>query len=74
MADKDPTWELKDENQAAWGTVWWDGKKIQSDKPTILSLLKEVHHSGKGFEDGLEFLKVAPRYFRSGYVTMQRVQ
>lgn len=74
MADTDPTWELRDENQAPWGKVWWDGKEIQSDEPKILKMLKDIHHSGKGFEDGLEFLKVIPRYFRSGYVTMNRIQ
>ena len=74
MADKNPTWELRDENQAPWGKVWWDGKKIQSDDTKVITLLKEVHHSGKSFKDGLEFLEVAPRYFRSGYVTMNRIQ
>lgn len=74
MAEKKYTWELRDENQSLWGTVWWDGKNIKSDTPQILSMLKKIHHSGKSFEDGLEFLKVIPRYFRSGYVTMNRKQ
>lgn len=74
MAEKRPTWELRDENQALWGTVWWDGKSIKSDTPKILSMLKKIHHSGKDFKDGLEFLEVIPNYFRSGYVTMSRKQ
>lgn len=74
MAEQEYTWELRDENQALMGKVWWDGKNIKSDTPKILRMLKEIHHSGKGFEDGLEFLMVIPRYFRSGYVTMVRTK
>lgn len=75
MDSEKPTWELRDENQALWGTVWWnkDKKKIESDTPKILTYLRDIHHSGKSFEDGLEFLEVIPRYFRSGYVTMNKV-
>ena len=72
MAEEQPTWELRDENQAPWGTVWWDGKRIKSDTPKILSMLKSIHYAGKGFDDGLEFLEVIPGHFKSGYVTMSR--
>lgn len=70
---KDPTWELRDENQALWGKVWWDGKQIRSDKPAIIRMLKQVHYAGKSFEDGLDFLHHIRGHFGSGYVTMNKV-
>ena len=72
--EKKHIWELRDEDQKLWATVWWDGKSIRSDDHKVISMLKDIHHSGKEFSDGLEFLNVVPNYFRSGYVTMNKVK
>lgn len=72
--DERPTWEFRDENQALMGRVWWDGKNIKASDKKLIAMLKDIHHSNKDFSDGLEFLKVIPAYFRSGYVTMNKVK
>ena len=54
------------------GYVWWDGKKIQSDDPSILKLLKRAVVGGVSFKDGIEFLQKLPYLYKSGYLVARK--
>ena len=58
------------------GRVWWDGKKVQTDEPSLLLMLKDTTITGpEGYtiEDGIPFLKALPNQFRS-YVSARKVK
>lgn len=54
------------------GSVWWNGKKVDSDSPLLLRLLKDYTIKGLTLEDGVEFLDELPAKFRS-YLTARKV-
>lgn len=56
-----------------FGNVWWDGKRIQSDKPLLLNMIKRVRINGLTFDDGVEFLQALPQHYRS-YMIAQKVK
>jgi hypothetical protein len=60
------------------GTAWWNGKEIETSKPSLLELLKDTTIISHGnddkltIDDGIDFLKALPSYFRS-YVSARKV-
>ena len=58
------------------GKVWWNGKKIETDEPTLLQLLKSqsilVEDKELTVDDGVEFLKGLPMAYRS-YISARKV-
>ena len=63
-------------NEKSLGNVWWNGKKVEAEESSLLSLLKQTKIRGDGevltIEDGIEFLKALPDYFRS-YISAMKV-
>ena len=55
------------------GSVWWNGKKVDSDSPVLLRRLKDLTIKGLTMEDGVEFLDELPARFNS-YLTARKVQ
>ena len=59
------------------GTVFWDGSSLEF-KPNTLErrfLGIEIHVGGRvlTLDDGLDFIKAIPQYYRSGYVAVRRI-
>jgi len=54
------------------GTVWWNGKKIDSDSNMLLARLKDLTIKGLTMEDGVEFLDELPARFNS-YLNARKV-
>lgn len=59
------------------GTAWWNGKKIETSESSLLALLKDttIRNEEGSFtvDDGVDFLKALPTYFRS-YVSASKVE
>lgn len=56
------------------GHVWWTGKTIESDVPSVLKELKGIYIADKKFSDGLDFFTLLPLHFRSGYITVKKAK
>lgn len=56
------------------GSVWWDGKKIVSDNPQIMSALEDRTLMGLGVKDGPKFLRILPQVFSNGYMSARKVK
>jgi len=54
------------------GTVWWNGKKINSDSKMLLARLKDLTIKGLTMEDGVEFLDELPARFNS-YLNARKI-
>jgi len=54
------------------GTVWWNGKKIDSDSNMLLARLKDLTIKGLTMKDGVEFLDELPARFNS-YLNARKV-
>lgn len=54
------------------GSVWWTGKKVESDSPVLLARLKDTTIKGLTISDGVKFLDELPARFRS-YLTAVKV-
>lgn len=58
------------------GNVWWNGKKIEADDPSLLEFLKSSTISTQEGElclaDGIDYLTALPTHFRS-YVSARKV-
>lgn len=54
------------------GSVWWTGKKVDSDSPILLARLKDTTIKGLTIDDGTKFLDELPARFRS-YLTAVKV-
>jgi hypothetical protein len=59
-------------NEKVEGTVWWNGKKVDSDSKLLLSRLKDLRIKELTIDDGVEFLEALPARFRS-YLTARKV-
>ena len=57
------------------GKAWWNGKKVETDKPSLLSMLKDTRMVSQGLtiDDGIEFLEALPSYYRS-YISARKVE
>ncbi len=55
------------------GYVWWDGKKIDSDNPSLLDGLKDRMSDGVTFSDGKEFVQRLPLVYKNGYIRARKV-
>lgn len=53
-------------------TIWWDGRKVDSDSPAILASLKNISIMGKRITDGLAFFNNLPFHFKNGYTGLRR--
>jgi hypothetical protein len=53
-------------------TIWWDGRKIDSNDPQLLRSLKDICILNKRFQDGLEFFDLLPFHFKNGYISVRR--
>lgn len=56
------------------GTIWWNGKIIDSDVPHLIKDLKKIKITDKSFTDGLVFFNLLPLHFRNGYITLRRIK
>lgn len=54
------------------GSIWWDGRKVDSDSPSLLSTLKGISIMGKRITDGLAFFNNLPFHFKNGYTGLRR--
>lgn len=66
--------EIVSSGDKVLATVWWDGEEIQAEPSNYLTILKEKHYNKVSFADGLEFLKVLPNIYKSGYLSARRVK
>jgi hypothetical protein len=53
-------------------TIWWDGRKIDSNNPLLLKSLKGITILDKRFSDGLAFFNLLPMHFKNGYLSLKR--
>lgn len=60
-------------NDQVEATIEWDGSKIKVDNKLVEKQLKQAEVMDKTWQDGIEFLKVLPFYYKSGYVGLRRV-
>lgn len=63
-------------NEESLGRAWWDGKKVQTDEPSLLTMLKDTTIMGPEeytIKDGIPFLQALPQQFRS-YVSARKVE
>jgi len=77
MAERELVYEVIDhaDGDSVYGKVWWDGKKVQSDEPSLLKLLKrKAEHTGNASFQDREFLEELPQLFKTGYMTAKRVE
>lgn len=83
MADKEEKREHEYEimsygmEDESLGKVWWNGKKVVTDEPSLLQMLKSqpirVGDKELTVDDGIEFLKGLPLYYRS-YISAKKVK
>jgi len=59
-------------NEEVVGTVWWNGKKVDSDSHILLGRLRDLEVKGLTIDDGVEFLNELPGRFRS-YLTARKL-
>jgi hypothetical protein len=59
-------------NEKIEGSVWWNGKKVDSDSKLLLGRLKVLQIKDLTIDDGVEFLEALPARFRS-YLTARKV-
>ena len=59
--------------ERSMGTVWWTGKKIDSDSDSLLNMLKSTTINGLTMDDGIKYLQALPMHYRS-YMIARKVQ
>lgn len=55
-------------------SVWWDGKKVDSDNTAFLKSLDDKPNGVYTVADGIEYLKRLPKLFRNGYIRVRKVK
>ena len=58
--------------EKVFGTVWRNGKKVDSDSGLLLARLGDLEVKGLTIDDGVEFLNELPNRFRS-YLTARKL-
>lgn len=60
------------------GTVSWNGSELEFKPNTLARKFYgiQIHVGGRilTFDDGLDFIKGIPHYYRSGYLALRRVE
>jgi hypothetical protein len=68
-------YEILNHEDKVTGSIWWDGKEIQSDHPSLLKDLKAGHYTHVIPEpEGVELLKALPRMFKTGYTRVRKAK
>ena len=57
-------------NNKTMGRIWWDGKAVQAEPSWVKTQINSAMVHGKVQADGMEFMKVLPFHYRSGYLRL----
>ena len=67
-------YEILADGKRVIARVYWDGKQVQTDPESYRHFLEQKSYNNIFIQDGLDFLKVLPKIYRSGYMSARRVK